>query len=103
MYATITEPNKEARRIQIFSLSTKSLEHLEAAGGGERKPGTAVAYQLFFKKYRISTAGTIESAATLPQGIIRTVAALAFCPELVEIIDDYWYASRVNPAIKTAP
>jgi hypothetical protein len=104
MYATVTEPNKEARRIQVFSLSTKAIEHLEAAGAEERKPGTAVAYQLFFKKYRISAAGTITSAVRLPQGIVRTAAALAFSPELVEIIDDYWYASRANPAaLKTAP
>jgi hypothetical protein len=104
MYATITEPAKEAKRIQVFSLSTKTIEHLEAAGTEERKPGSSVAYQLFFKKYRISAAGTIESAITLPQGIVRTVAALAFSPELVEIIDDYWYNSRANPgALKINP
>jgi hypothetical protein len=102
MYATITEPDKEARRIQVFSLSTKIIEHLEAAGAVERKSGTAVAYQLFFKKYRISAAGTIESAVRLPQGIVRTVANLAFSPELVEIVDDYWYQSRMNPALKAA-
>jgi hypothetical protein len=98
MYATITEPDKEARRIQIFSLSTKTTEHLEAAGAHQRNPGAPVAYQLYFKKYRISVAGTVESAQILPQGLVRTVAALAFSPELVEIIDDYWYASRTNPA-----
>jgi hypothetical protein len=102
MYATITEPDKETRRIQVFTLSTKTIEHLEAAGAAERKPGTPVAYQLFFKKYRISAAGTVESAAKLPQGIVRTTAKLAFSPELVEIIDDYWYQSRVNPALKAA-
>jgi hypothetical protein len=102
MYATITEPNAREKRIQVFNLSTKTIDHLEAAASTERLPGTSVAYQLFFKKYRISVAGTVNNAGRLPQGIIRTAANLAFCPELVEIIDDYWYTIRVNPALKAA-
>jgi hypothetical protein len=102
MYATITEPNVQGKRIQIFSLSSKSIEHLEAAGTALRAPGTSVAYQLFFKKYRISVAGTVTATNALPQGLIRTVSTLAFSPELVEIIDDYWYHTRSNPGLKLA-
>jgi hypothetical protein len=102
MYATIIEPNREGKRIQVFNLTTKLIEHLEAVGTLERAPGTSVAYQLYFKKYRVSAAGTIKSAAKLPQGIVRTTASLAFSPELVEIIDDYWFATRANPAQKPA-
>jgi hypothetical protein len=97
MYATITEPNKEASRIQVFSLSSKTIEHMEAAGTPVRPAGSPVAYQLYFKKYRISAAGTIAQVQTLPQGLVRTVANLAFSPELVEVIDDYWYNSRSVP------
>jgi hypothetical protein len=97
MYATITEPNVQGKRIQIYNINSKTLEHLEAAGTNPRTPGTSVAYQLFFKKYRISVAGTVAATNVLPQGIIRTVSNLAFCPELVEIIDDYWYQIRSNP------
>lgn len=102
MYATVTEPNVREKRIQVFNLSTKTIDHLEAAASSERPPGTSVAYQLFFKKYRISLAGTINNAGRLPQGIIRTSAHLAFCPELVEIIDDYWYTIRTNPSLRIA-
>jgi hypothetical protein len=102
MYATITEPNTESKRIQVYSISSKTIEHLEAAKVTPRVPGTSVAYQLFFKKYRISAAGTIVSANILPQGLVRTVSTLAFSPELVEIIDDYWYNTRANPALKIA-
>jgi hypothetical protein len=97
MFATIMEPNKEARRIQIFSLGTKSIEHLEAAGTPERPPGTSVAYQIYFQKYRVSVAGTVQYTSRLPQGIVRTVSSLALSLELVEIIDDYWYHIRQNP------
>jgi hypothetical protein len=100
MYATITEPSVQSKRIQIYSLSSKTLEHLEAAGTAPRPPGSAVAYQLFFKKYRISVAGTVGAADSLPQGIVRTVSNLAFSPELVEIIDDYWYHAHSNPDLE---
>ncbi|MDR0878827.1 MAG: hypothetical protein LBN21_12305 [Treponema sp.] len=102
MYATITEPSAQAKRIQVFSLSSKTIEHLEAAGAASRAPGTSVAYQLFFKKYRISAAGTVVSTDILSQGLVRTVSNLAFSPELVEIIDDYWYNARSNPSLKLA-
>jgi hypothetical protein len=99
MYATIIEPDKEARRIQVFSLSSKTVEHLEAARAPARAPGTAVAYQFFFKKFRVSAAGTVTESTVLPQGIVRTTASLGFSPELVEILDDYWYNSHSSPVL----
>jgi len=101
MYATITEANTEPRRIQVFCLNSKILEYLQAAGTPLLNPGTSVSYQLFFKKFRITVTGSIADASTLPQGIVRTVANLEFNPELVEIIDDYWYSSRANQSHKT--
>ena len=102
MYATITEANAEPKRVQIFSLNSKSLEHMEAFGSPLRRPGTAVSYQLFFKKYRVNLTGTINSAAALPQGIIRTIADIEFCPELVEILDEYWYSYQSSLSLNTA-
>ncbi|HCC36121.1 MAG TPA: hypothetical protein DEQ14_00075 [Treponema sp.] len=102
MYATITEPSAAPKRIQVYSLSSKTLEHLEAEGSALRPAGALVAYQLYFKKYRVSAAGSVVSSGVLPQGLVRTVSNLAFNPELVEIIDDYWYNSRIKPVVKTA-
>jgi hypothetical protein len=95
------EPNVAAKRIQVYSISSKTLEHVEAAGTPLRAEGMAVAYQLFFKKYRISAAGTVTGSGVLPQGIVRTVSTLAFSPELVEIIDDYWYKLQASPAVRS--
>ncbi|MCL2066682.1 MAG: hypothetical protein FWG99_04380 [Treponema sp.] len=94
MFASISEPNVEPKRIQVYLISSKNIEHLEAAGGKIRVPGSTVTYQLFFKKYRITVIGVIQSCSELPNKLIRTVAKLAFSPELVEIIDDYWYTTR---------
>jgi len=102
MYATIMEPGSAARRIQAVNVSSKAIEHLEAAGSPVRKPGAAVAYQLFFQKYRISMAGTVDTAVQLPQGIVRTVSKLSYSPELVEIIDDYWLVARSQPQAPAA-
>jgi len=100
MYATIAEAKANPRRIQVFNLNSKFIEHMEASGSPVLNPGTAVSYQLFFQKYRISATGTVNGAASLPQGIIRTIATLDFCPELVEILDDYWSQVRENASKK---
>jgi hypothetical protein len=97
MYATISEPGKESKRIQLYNFSTKVLEHLEAANGLGRMPGTAVSFQLYFQKYRFSVSGKVVSCETLQNGIMKTSTALEFNPELVEIIDDYWIQIRSNP------
>ena len=91
LFATISSSGQEAKRIQIFTISSKNIHHLEAAGAPLRAVGTSVTYHLFFRKYRVTTTGTINEAVTLPQGLIRTQASLALSPELVEIIDEYWY------------
>jgi len=97
-YATISGPGQQERRIQIFALTSKIIEHLEAAGAPSRALGSEVTYQIFFKKYRAFATGVINETATLPQGIVRTKSSLSLCPELVEIIDDYWYNARPMPA-----
>jgi hypothetical protein len=94
MSATVSAPNTEPKRIQLSMISSKSIEHLEAAGGDMRAEGSSVNYQLSFNKYRIVITGVVQSCSVLPNGIIRTVSNLPFSPELVEIIDDYWSALR---------
>jgi hypothetical protein len=100
-YATLRETGAEPRRIQVMGINSKSLEYMEAEKSPVLKPGTAVSYQLFFKKFRIAIPGVVNDSFTLPQGLVRTLAGLSFSPELVEIIDDYWYSSRANPSLKS--
>ena len=101
LYATLTESNIEPKRIQVYMISSKNIEHLEAAGSMARAAGTELTYQLYFKKYRVTTAGSVVSSNILPQGLVHTVSTLSLSPELVEIIDDYWYNIRITPAQKT--
>lgn len=90
MQATVTEPGSPPRRIQIVSLSTQSIGHLEAADTPLRPPGTGLAYQIAFSKGRVTAAGKVESSDKIPQGLVRTISNLSFTPDLVEVVDDYW-------------
>ena len=99
LFATVSQGSAAPRRIQLFSLNSKTMEHMEAAGSPVLNPGTAVSYQIFFKKFRINVNGTITGATTLPQGIVMTTSNLDFSPELVEILDEYW-KSRANVSQK---
>jgi hypothetical protein len=101
LYATISEANAEPKRIQVYSISTKTIEHLEAAGSIARAAGTSLSYQLYFKKYRVTVTGSVLSSSLLPPGLLRTTANLSLSPELVEIIDDYWDNTRNTPGQQT--
>ena len=90
--AAIVVPNTEPKRVQMYMISTKSIEHLEANTGDVRAQGSSVNYHLSFKKYRIAITGVARSCGVLPNGMIRTISNLPFDPELVEVIHDYWYA-----------
>jgi hypothetical protein len=94
--SALTEPGKGSRKIQILSLTSKSIEHMEAPGSPVRFPGTPVAYEVALGKRLLLLTGSVVSAGALPQGPVRTVSRLSFSPELVEIIDDYWYTVK-NP------
>jgi hypothetical protein len=94
--SAIIEADRGSRKVQILSLTSKSVEHTEAAESPVRFPGTPVAYEVMLQKTRLLLTGSVVSAGALPQGQVRTVSRLSFSPELVEIIDDYWHTVR-NP------
>jgi hypothetical protein len=98
--SVITQAGKEARKIQILTLTSKSIEHMESPGSPVRNPGTPVAYEVVLKNTRLVLAGTVATSNVLSQGMVRTVSNLSFSPELVEIIHDHWYTIQ-NP-VKTA-
>jgi len=96
MYATVSQTGTPPRRIQILSINTKTMEYIEAEGAPVLPAGTPAAFQLFFKRFRIAVNGALSTCGPLPQGIIRSTADLEFSPELVEIMDEYWYSSGAN-------
>jgi hypothetical protein len=98
MYATVNEPGRESKRIQLYNFNTKTLEHLETNNSFWRPAGTTLVYQLYFQKYRFSVVGKVLSNEVLQNGILKITSSLDFSPELVEIVDDYWSQIRSNSA-----
>jgi hypothetical protein len=92
--SVITEAGKGTRKIRILSLSSNRIEHTEDRGTPLLRSGTPVAYEIYLKKSRLLLTGVATSAEADPLGPVRTVSSLNFSPELVEIIEDYWYTVR---------
>ena len=93
-FSTITSADMKPRRIHLMGVSSKSLEHIETDSSFVLTPGTPVSYQLSFNKYHLDLQGHVNDTERLPQNLTRIVSTLEFCPELVEIIDDFWYNFR---------
>lgn len=85
-----------SRRVQLFSLSSKSVEFLEPASAAERPAGSKPTLQLYFRKYRVALPVSVEETGRMPSGIVKTKASVGFSPELVEILDDYWFRDRAG-------
>ncbi|MCL2601524.1 MAG: hypothetical protein FWD91_01790 [Treponema sp.] len=99
VFATVTGGAAPPKRMQVLGLAPKQIEYVEAAPPPSTpvlKNGAQVAYQLFFRQYRVSVNGTISASEPLRPGIVRNTAALEFSPELVEIIEDFRYNSQMN-------
>jgi hypothetical protein len=94
--SVITKPGGGSRKIRILSLTSKSIEHMEAEGSPVRLPETPVAYEVILRNRRLVLTGSVVSSEILHRGLVRTVSSLSFSPELVEIIDGYWYTVK-NP------
>jgi hypothetical protein len=97
MYATVSEQGGVGKRIQVYHFHTKMMEHIETGNGPGRETGTALTYQLYFQKYRFLVNGKVVSSEAMQNDIMKITAALDFSPELVEIVDDYWFQVRSNP------
>jgi hypothetical protein len=95
-HATLTMGGTETRRIHVLSLNSKSLEYIEAMSTPVIKTGASLIYHLTFGEKQISLPGTLSSVSQLPKGMVHIMVNLEFSPELVEIIDEYWYNSMTR-------
>jgi hypothetical protein len=94
-FASISS-GSDSLRIQLFSLSTNKAEFLSAPSGKEFDHGAILSMKLYFHKFQFSTKATVTQSARLPTGVIKTKVDLEFTPELIEIIDYYYFKARVQ-------
>ena len=80
-------------KVALFSLAANRTDFLLPMRDPDRPAGEAVSLDLFFLKYRFNVAATIVSSQRLPTGVQRCKAELSFSPELIHILED-WFWSR---------
>jgi hypothetical protein len=83
-------------RVQLFSLSTNKAEFLAAPSSKEFEKGTSKPMRLYFRSYQFSVNATVKESQRLPTGVVRTKVDLEFSPELVEIVDFYYFKARAQ-------
>ena len=80
-------------KVALFSLAANRADFLLPMRDPERAPGEEVSLDLFFLKYRFNVTAKIVTSQRLPTGVQRCRAELAFSPELIHILED-WFWSR---------
>ncbi|MBN1242537.1 MAG: hypothetical protein JXA15_07520 [Spirochaetales bacterium] len=93
-YATLAsggEPFKAA----LFQLSSARLDFLLPMQSPDLEVAAAVQVKLFFRKYQFAVAGRVASVDRLPSGVRRVGVDARFAPELVELLADWRFTSRL--------
>ncbi len=78
-------------RSELISLSVKQLEFDLSSESVEILEGDKFAAKLYFQLYQFVVKGTIEQIEGYQASTLRVHGAIAFAPELIEIMDDYFY------------
>jgi len=76
-------------RLQSLAVNRLVLELPLSAQGVE--PGQALVSKLYFQTYQFMVSGKIEESTVTDKQRRRVVCSLEFSPELVEIMDDYFF------------
>jgi hypothetical protein len=90
-YAVLSRGGEQLK-LALFSLAVNRLDFLLPLRSPDLEPGSKVAFNLFFQKYRFSVEGTIDSSQRLPTGVQKARASIGFSPELCDLLSDYYFA-----------
>jgi len=76
---------------QLTAISVNSLVFDVPAGTEDVIEGFAFSCKLYFQLYQFTVQGTIQEVEGYGTKSMRVRASIAFAPELIEIMDDYFY------------
>jgi hypothetical protein len=85
----------EQLKLALFSLSVNRLDFLMPFRSPDLPLDSRVAISLYFRKFRFTVTGKIESADRLPTGILKVRASIDFSPELCDLMSDYYFAASI--------
>jgi hypothetical protein len=93
-YAVMTF-GAEQLKLALFSIAVNRLDFLMPLSSPDIPAGTAVSFSLFFRKYRFSVSGRIESSLRMPTGVQKLAASIDFSPELCDLLSDYFFSTNI--------
>ncbi len=85
----------EQHKLALYTLAVNRLDFLMPMRSPDIPVGTPVAVSLYFRKYRFTVNGKVESSLRLPTGVQKLRAGIGFSPELCDLMSDYLFASSI--------
>jgi hypothetical protein len=85
-------------RASLASLSANRLVFVLPAKTNQIAPGSSFSSKLYFQLYQFLVKGKVERAEPLQDGTLRVSYIIDFSPELVEILDDFFYRMDHPPS-----
>jgi len=85
----------ELHKLALFSLAVNALTILMPMRSPDMVAGTPVSVTLYFRKYRFSVKGRIESSLRMPTGIQKLRVTMDFSPELCDLMSDYFFSANM--------
>jgi hypothetical protein len=93
-YAILTQGGA-SYKFSLYALAANKLEFLLPLSTPDLTVGSDCLIKLFFQKYQFQVKGKIDSASRLPTGVLKAGAEIEFSPELVEILEGYFFSQRM--------
>jgi hypothetical protein len=85
----------ELYKLALFSLGVNCLNILMPMRTPDFETGLAVSVNLYFRKYRFTVKGRIDSSLRLPTGVQKLRVGIDFSPELCDLMSDYFFAANL--------
>lgn len=87
-------------RAELLSISVNQIVFQIPSDAPDIIEGNRISAKLYFQLYQFVVTGTIEAIEGYKGSLLRAHVAIDFAPELIEIMDDYFYRlshSQANP------
>jgi hypothetical protein len=89
-------------RATLVSLSVNSLDLRVAGPLGGIAEGEACAARLYFQVYQFTANGKVAAVSRGDREQFIVTLSIEFTPELVEIVDDYFFRQKMQPHARAA-
>jgi len=89
-------------RATLVSLSVNSLDLRIAGPLGGIAEGVACSTRLYFQVYQFTANGKVAAISRGEKEQLTVTLSVEFTPELIEIVDDYFFRKKMQPQVRAA-